>query len=221
MGGSLQSLVILLVLCAAALGQSVSVKDGNVFLKARDGGTIQITSSGLDSDPSLSLNQKLVVFVRRTPEAKIATGAGLLDTNELWIAETVAGSEAHRILAGHQEAFDSKKPSLAGFTSPRFSTDGRNVYFLAQIAATSQHLFLLDLKSQQVRFLCRALSVEVLQTGEYAGFLIVLKDLPRVMPGRFVRYWLVKSNGEDVGDIGEESDLREFRRMFNSKSSAG
>jgi hypothetical protein len=204
---------------AVAFGQTVSIKDGDVFFKAKDGSAIQITSSGLDSDPSLSVDAKLVVFVRRTPEAKIATGAGMLDTNELWVADTKAGRDARRILAGHHESPDSDKLSLAGFSSPKFSTDARRVYFLAQIAATSEHLFMLDLRSQQVRFICRALEVEVIHSGEYAGFLIVFKDIPRVMAGHICRYWLLDSDGKDVGEIGEKSDLREFNKMFYSSNS--
>ncbi len=195
-----------------AVGQTVSIKDGKVFYTPKDASAIQITSSGLDSDPSLSLNTKLVVFVRRTPEAKIATGAGLLDTNELWVADTKVGGDTHRILVGHHEAPDSDKLSLAGFSSPKFSTDARRVYFLAQIAATSEHLFVLDSRSQQVRFICRALEVEVIHSGEYAGFLVVLKDIPRIMPGHVCRYWLLDLDGKDVGEIGEkESDVRAFK----------
>jgi hypothetical protein len=200
------------VLATVAFGQTVSVKGGNVFFTAKGGSTIQITSSGLDSDPSLSVKKNLVVFVRRTPETKIGTGAGLLDTNELWVADTTPNGDAHRILEGHQEKLDSDKLSMAGFTSPKFSTDARKVYFLAQIAATSEHLFVLDLKSQEVRFICRAIGLEVLHSGENRGFLIVLKDIPRVMPGHVFRYWLLDPNGKDVGEIGDkESDVRAFK----------
>ena len=206
------AIVVAVLSTAVAFGQTVSIKDGNVFSKAKDGSAIQITSSGLDSDPSLSVDTKLVVFVRRTPESKIFTGAGSMDTNELWVADTKAGEAAHRVLVGHAETPDSDKLSLAGFSLPKFSTDARRVYFLAQIAATSEHLFMLDLRSQQVHFICRALAVEVLHSGKYAGFLIVLKDIPRVMPGHVCRYWLLNPDGKDVGEIGEkESDVRAFK----------
>ena len=44
--------LIAAVFATGAFGQTVSVKDGNVFFTGKDGGTIQITSSGLDSPPS-------------------------------------------------------------------------------------------------------------------------------------------------------------------------
>ncbi len=183
-----------------------------MLFKAKDGNTVQITSSGLDCDPSLSVNGKLVAFVRRTPSSKIDTGAGSLDTNELWVSETTPAGNTHRILSGHSAGTKSGDLPLAGFISPKFSLDARRVYFLAQLAATSQHLYSLDLRSEQVRFLCRGIGFEVLYSGNRAGFLIVLKDIPRVMPGHIARYWLLDRDGKDVGEIGEkESDVRSFK----------
>jgi len=121
-------------------GQAVFAKDGNVFLRAKDGKTNQVTSSGLDSDPSLSVDKRLVVFVRRTPTSPIFTGLGPLDTNELWTAETNAGGKAHRVLAGRAIDVKSDELQLAGLSSPKFSPDARRVYFLAQIAATTKHV---------------------------------------------------------------------------------
>jgi hypothetical protein len=206
--------VVLLALIAAPitiLGQSVSAKDGNVFFKGKDGNTTAITSSGLDSDPSLSANKELVVFVRRTPSSKIFTGAGSLDTNELWVADAAAGANARRIVSGHSGEAKSNQLPLAGFSSPMFSPDASKVYFLADIAATTQDLYLVDLKSGEVRFLCRGIGVEVLNSGEDSGFLIVLKDIPRVMPGHVFRYWLLDGDGNEVGEIGDEKDLRIFK----------
>ena len=205
-------LAILVANPFAAFGQSVSIKGGNVLFKAKDGSTVQITSSGLDSDPSLSANEKLVVFVRRTLSSKIFTGAGLLDTNELWVADTTGtGANARRVLAGHSVEGKSDDLPLAGFSSPAFSPDASRVYFLAQIAATSQHVYLLELKSGQVRFLCRGIGFEVLNSGDDSGYLIVFKDIPRVMPGHVFRYWLLDRDGKEVGEIGDENDLRNFK----------
>lgn len=53
--------------------QTVVAKEGNIIFKGRNGTAIEITSSGMDCDPSLSADRRLVVFVRRTPSAKIST----------------------------------------------------------------------------------------------------------------------------------------------------
>jgi hypothetical protein len=141
---SLQIIVVMIacILPSDAFGQTVSSRGGNVFLKAEDGRIIQITSSGLDLEPSLSMDKKHVIFVRRTPSSRISTGTG----------------------------------------------------------------------SEQVRFLCRGIGLEVLNSGYWAGHLIVLKDIARVLPGHICRYWLLDQDGKDVGEIGEkESDVRAFK----------
>ncbi len=72
-------------------------------------------------------------------------------------------------------------------------------------------MYELDLKSGQTRFLCRDIWIEVLNSGADAGYLFVFKDIPRVMPGHIFRYWLLDRSGKEVGEIGDEKDLRNFK----------
>ena len=46
--------------------QTASVRDGNIYVTTSDGQVIWITTSGLDSDPHLSADKRLVVFVRKS-----------------------------------------------------------------------------------------------------------------------------------------------------------
>ena len=59
------------------------------------------------------------------------------------------------------------------------------------------------------------MSVEVITTGPYVGYLIAYRSVPRVLPpARVFRYWLLDADGKDVGEIGEEeSAIREFRDL--------
>jgi hypothetical protein len=213
--------LIAAVFATGASGQTVSIKDGNVFFTAKDGSTIQITSSGLDSDPSLSLNHKLVVFVRRTPSLKIETGLGLpADKNELWIAETSRTEPPRRVLVGHAGGFKADENLvLAGFGSPQFSPDASRIYFGAETWAMQYSFRMLDLRSERVRFLYAGLGLEVLQTGKYAGYLIALKTIPSVIVARIFRYWLLDPEGKDVGEIGGDEShdwvVEVFKRERN------
>jgi hypothetical protein len=204
---------ILAVLIAnpfAAFGQTVSTKDGNVILRAKDGSTIQITSSGLDSDPSLSANRKLVVFVRRTPEFKIWTALEETDKNEIWVTSISPQAPPRRILVGHASV--NGGPDLAGFSSTQFSLDAKRIYFIAELAATRNSVRDVDVGTGKVDFLYRGESVEVIKSGPYAGYLIGLKAIPHAFPPPHVfRYWLLDRNGKDVAEIGEESDVKIFK----------
>jgi hypothetical protein len=206
------AIVVAVLSTTVSFGQTVSIKDGNVFYKAKDQRAIQITSSGLDSYPSLCVDKRMVVFVRRTPELKIDTGIGDADDNELWIAVTTGKEPPRRVLVGHPGGFkQDDNLVLAGFSHPQFSPDARRIYFEAQTWATDNSVRMLELKTGRVRFLFAGGSLEVLQSGTYAGYLSGLKDIPRVRPGRTWRYWLLDPDGKDVGEIGEESDVREFK----------
>ncbi len=154
----------------AAFAQTVSVKDGNVLFNARDGSSIQITSSGLDSDPSLSVNKKMVVFVRRTPEKDLALEQ--TDKNEIWVASVSGEGPPRRILVGHASV--NGGPDLAGLSSPQFSLDSRRIYFIAELAATGNSVRAVDVVTGKVDFLYRGESVEVIKSGPYAGYLIGL-----------------------------------------------
>ena len=200
----------LLIAATPILGETVSVRDGNVFVKVKDGSTLQITSSGLDLDPSLSANNRLVVFVRRTPSFKIWTALEETDQNEIWVASVSGEPEPRRILVGHPSVNGGR--DLAGFRSPQFSLDEKRIYFIAELAATGNSVRALDLATGKVDFLYRGESVEVIKSGPYAGFLIGLKAIPHAFPPPHIfRYWLLDRNGKDVAEIGAESDVRVFK----------
>jgi hypothetical protein len=55
--------------------------------------------------------------------------------------------------------------------------------------------------------------VEVLQSGQYAGYIIVRKAIPLALGGRTFRYWLLDANGQEVGEIGEKaSSVEQFKK---------
>ena len=209
----------LLLYCSAVCGfsQVVSQKQGNIYFTAKDGPVTQLTTSALDSDPSLSMDGQLVAFVRRTPSLLIMTGHGEVDNNELWITPISELEPPRRVLVGHPGGFDQTAEIedfvLAGFYSPQFSPDSNRLYFLQGTWATSNAILVLDLRSGKARFLCAGLSVEVITSGRFRGYLIANKEIPRVVPpARVFRYWLLDSDGKEVGEIGEEkSDVEEFK----------
>ena len=202
-----------------SFAQAVSEETGNVYFTAKDGRITQLTSSGLDSDPSLSTDGRFVVFVRRTPSLQIETGAGETAENELWIASTTGADPPRRVLVGHTGGFAvGDNLVLAGFHCPQFAPDGKRVYFVGRAWATSNPIFALDLISGDIRFLYDGVSVEVITSGQYAGYLIAHKQIPRMTAGRVFRYWLLDADGNEVGEIGEtESDVGEFKQYYNSR----
>jgi len=78
---------------------------------------------------------------------------------------------------------------------------------------------MLDLKSGRVWFLYAGLTLEVPESGKYAGYLIALKSIRSVLAARIFRYWLLDPDGKDVGEIGgdafDSSAVAVFKRERN------
>lgn len=171
--------IIFLGLAAApAHAQSVSAKDGNIVFAGQNGPPRQITTSHLDYDPSLSFDNRHVVFVRRTHDHMIKTFRAPVDGNELWIASADGSSAPRRVLVGHPGGFKiGPKMVLADLVAPQFSPDGKRIYFVAGIRATEAAIYMLDLASGKATFLYSGLGMEVIKAGERRGFLIGVKSL--------------------------------------------
>jgi len=204
-----KGLSLLFLTAAMACSQSVAVQDGRIVFTSQNGIRKPITDGGLDSDPSLSFDNREVVFVRGTPGHTIETGHGDDDDNELWIASVDGEKQPRRILAGG-DFIDGPNVALGAFGSPQFSPDAQRVYFYVAAFATGGLAMLLDLASGKTKFLFYG-GVEVIRSGKYRGFLIngnyTLNDF-----GRVTIYWLADPNGKKVTRIGEtESDLRRFK----------
>ena len=214
------ALVVLFVLVAArALPQSVSATDGNIVFIDQNGTRRLLTSSHLDSEPSLSVDGSHVVFVRRTPGHPIDTGIGSVDDNELWTVPVDRPQELRRVLAGHSGGYNQEKNLvLAGFAVPQSSQDGTKVYFISTTWVTSAAIHVLNPSTGQTKLLYAGLDVEVIREGSYKGFLIGTKDPSTADRGRIVEYWLLDPDGREVRRIGEtKADLARFKTSIKQR----
>ncbi len=145
--------------------QAVSVRNGNIYATTSDSQIIWITTSGLDSDPHLSADKRLIVFVRKSLSPQIDTGSGPTDENELWIAGTSGSEKPRRVLVGHPGGLNvDENLVLAGFTWPQFSPDAHRIRFLAKTWATADSVRTLDLSSGEVGFVRRVSRSPVLSS---------------------------------------------------------
>ncbi len=196
--------VLTLALAVSVLGsaeaQSIAVERGNVVFNRGEDRRV-LTNSGHDSEPSLSHDGRLVVFVRATPGRKIAAGSGEVDANEIWLIGTDGRGE-RRLVRGSAHA--DPKRLLTGLQSPQFSPDGRRIYFLSAAWATSSAVHVFDLAIGREHYLCAGNSLEMLRSGKYRGHLIVLQHRYCLGGGSYDWHWLLRPNGREVGPIGED-----------------
>jgi len=212
------ALFYLPLLCAIPLqAESVLQKDGNIFLTRSDAETKQLTVSGKDSDPNLSPDGKLVVFVRDTPERLVKVFGSPVHADELWVIDS-DGTHAHMIARGGMLVPGQGFPA-AGMMTPQFGPDGRTVFFVGAGGVSGAVIYRLNLADRRVRLVTWGHSMEVLREGAARGCLIVDKHKYFLQGGSYDWYWLLTPGGKEVGPIGEDDfQVQLFKEMSQDYS---
>jgi hypothetical protein len=150
-----------------------------------------------------------VAFIRATPERLVATSLGDEQATELWIAKA-DGTEARRLVVG--VAAGRIERALAALSSPRFSPDGRRIYFLSRAWVTSDAVHAVEVASGREWFVTPGNSLEVIPSGPLAGCLLVSQH--RYWPNEGGSYdwtWLLASSGHEIALAAPDSDAAERR----------
>jgi dipeptidyl aminopeptidase/acylaminoacyl peptidase len=182
--------------------QKVSVQNGNVSFFFGDE-TKKLTNSGHDSEPVLAPDGKWIVFIRTIPGRKISTGSGEAEETQLWQIRA-DGKESTCLV--RSKSSDKMETLLAGFSKPQFSTNGKLVYFLSEAWTTSGALHVVDTTNGKEHFVCPALEFEVVPGGEYRDDLLVQQHRYFIGGGSYDWFWLLKSDGKEVGPVGEDTE---------------
>lgn len=131
-------------------------------------------------------------------------------TGDIWISG-VDGSQAKCVLEGGPRPslvtpVDTFAKQLEGITSPKFDPEAQLVYFIAYAWHTSGAIYVLDLKSGDVKFFTDGNAFVVLHTEPYRGALLVSKHRYYGPPnyGSYDHYWFVSRTGEVGEDCGPD-----------------
>jgi len=198
--------VILLLVSFHASAQEVFLQRGDVYLKNERDEMVQMTASGLDSEAVLSPDGKFIAFVRDTPGVLVTAGVGDINATELWLLN-VSTRKAELLVRG--KSGPEMEKTIAGIASPRFSLDGRTIYFLSFAWVTSGSIQMVSVKTKKLRFITDGVALDVIyKAGEYRGFLLIDRALIKSDSngnslGRDVYLWLYSPDGKPVREIGQ------------------
>jgi Tol biopolymer transport system component len=176
-------LLTFICLSSIAYAAQVTEKQGNIYYDNQ-----QLTSSGKDSMAVLSPDDKQVVFVR---------------DDALWLMD-VTSNNAHAIVVSAEN--ENVKQHLTELNNPRFSLDGKAVYFLSAAWVTSNAVHVVDLATHKQHFVTDGNSLELVPTGKYKGYLIVSKHKYHKGGGSYEDFWLVSPKGKAIKSLGEEEE---------------
>lgn len=187
-------------------GQTIASKDGNIYFRPGSSGNLsRLTETGLDSDPNLSPDGSLVVFVRSTPGKVVESPTGdSVEETELWTVRT-DGTQPRLVLRGGVEKGSNDVP-VASFSSPQFSPDGTQVYFLSIAAVTSGAVYACNIKTGKLKEVCGANSLLVVRKGHFAGDLVVEQHRYFVGGGSYDWVYVATTDGKEIGPLGDRDD---------------
>ena len=193
-------------LAVPTFAQSVSVIDGNIQFTEKTGRTTALTSSGRDSGPVLAPDAKWVAFVRKVDGKKIATGSDEVDPTELWQVRT-DGKETSLLVKCR--AAEKMESTIAGFENLQFSANGKLLYFVTPAWATSGAVHVVDTTNRRERYLFPGNNLKIVSSGEYKDCLLVQQHRYFVGGGSYDWFWLLGSDGKEVGPVGEDTETFE------------
>ncbi len=201
-------------LAAVAHGTSVATAEGNVYITRPDGLRTRITSSGKDYDPSLSLDEKYVVFARGVGGPLFREGPqprGPKERSELWVVGS-DGSNARPLFSGEVKYGNFR---YVHFSAPHLSSDDRYVFFFVPLAATCDGLVRLDLRTTQVKVLTPAIGLTMLGGSSYRGYLLVQRRVEVPVSGEgqggaIYPFWLYSPDGQPIREIGNDEAAKAF-----------
>jgi len=202
LGRACFGLVAALTVARSGTAQTVTVRQGDVYLFGPTGRVEKLTSSGRDSDASLSSDKTRVVFIRVIRDRPDASGLGnVVDQSEIDAIDLKSPTRETQVLL--DSPVHARGLQFQWFSSPSFSPDGRLVYFLVPDYATvSSGLFELDTRTRTIRFLAQALKYWIVPAGVYKGDLVVWQNPMFVGGGRYDVFNLITPPGDLVGVVG-------------------
>lgn len=202
--------------------------DGNIWVTNATKKVVQLTSSGKDRAPTASPDGRHVAFIRKSKNHAYLSVGGEEDyrgdeilADQIWVLDTRNGKERllveDRMPSGKGDITKGLQRTIAHIDDDSlcFSPDGAELYFISSAWVVSGALHVVNIRTGREHFLDAANSVEVVQSGKYAGHLMVNQHRYFLGIGSFDWYWLMAPRGREIGPVGESYDQVETFKEIN------
>ncbi|MCX6793432.1 MAG: hypothetical protein NTY12_05465 [Candidatus Falkowbacteria bacterium] len=189
-------------------------RGGNIFVKYSSGNEKQVTFTGGDSQPSLSEDKKLIVFVRdigdKVPSIDFA--GGTTNYNQIWLLnlDTLVEKKVFKssdlkdinlLLNAVGEKFPIDK--IANLSNPLISLDNNYIYFMSLAWVTSGAIFSYNLNDNQIKLISDGNSLSLVKDGEFRGDLIISRHKYYEEGGAYDNDYIIDPNtGKELKMLG-------------------
>lgn len=178
------------------------VKEKNIFLIFEDGEQKQITDMHVDTLAVLSVDNKLLAFIRSTNGPLIDAGMPDVENNEILLYD-IKTQKLDVIVRSKNNG--NPEYVLAGLCNINFSPDSRYIFFESSASwATSNAIHRYDLSTKEEKFVTDGNSLKVIMKGKYKGYLIVNKHKYYKKGGSYDFDWLVDKDGKEIKQWKDE-----------------
>ena len=188
-----RSLLLTIIFTEALSAEQVIASEGNIILRGSSGRSSVLTTSGQDSDPWLSPDNKLVVFLRRLKHDIFRTSVYAVDLDSRVVTRLFTGPAKY---AGRENFY---------FGRPELDRRGSTLFLLSKEYSTESSLIAVHLEGEETTLIAdHVVGYDVIQCPSHQGDLIVLKRHQSIQDRPFFVYWLYSTKGEELGLAGGE-----------------
>lgn len=175
------------------------VKDNNIYLIFEGGEQKKITDMHVDTLAVLSVDNKLIAFIRKTNGPLIDAGMPDVDNNEICLYD-IKTQKLDVIVRSKNNG--NPEQVLAGLCNINFSPDSRYIYFESSASwVTSNAIHRFDISTKEEKFITDGNCLKVIREGKYKGYLIVNKHKYYKKGGTYDFDWLVDKDGKEIKEL--------------------
>jgi len=188
------AIIFLMLSLDNAIASDLFERDGSIFHRNERGEVQQMSAGQNNAGAVISPDRKWGAYIHAdetTPDDPVS---------EIWLVDMASRTSR---MAVRSQRGDKPENNLTHLHNPKFSPDGKSLYFTTAAWTTSGAVHQLDIATLQQHYVTDGNSLDIVPHGKYAGYLVVTKHTYLRGGGSVENYCLLGPNGRQVKCAGD------------------